>query len=673
MKRSKRASAFFTRLIGAIFALVCVFSFLPVAHAEEARILITANPTELTDSGNVTFTFEINNYNADYPMTDILINYNGTDYDVLRGVVIAPSSQINNIALNLPVSQSQLGKPITFLFKWIRNGEPMTQTAQYTVAQAENPIITVLRTVDKTNAKPGDTIEITYTLKNETKYDMTNIMLIDENISDNAILELPKLLAGATYLPKPFKYVMGDESVTSTPLVTYTVNGRTKSFSSLDPLELTMVLIRLDLRVQAGTPTSAGVTFTLDVSNSGTQVISNIQIKDERGNLVNDTPFQLSPGESRSLSYSVVPLMTDPLRKVQFFLTGTDPFAGLYEIKPTESEFYEVYPFVDASQINVSVRAETITPWTQASGKVSARIIITNHSSVELTGITVSETMLGVVKNFDLLPAGDTTFDQEIQLGAPRNLTFTVKGYDPTGAYRELATCPMPIAYGTETAAPASPTPVQTDAGGIRIFSGISSGIATILIILGVLMVLSVIILVALTAMERSRAPRRFDDEEDDYFDERTIHRTQQNAYHDKPDPEEIRYTQRMFSVTEPEGPPMQQELIRLPAPPVRPSDQPPVIFSAPPRPVEPEPQPPKADELAHRLVETARTRYTEAQSAAAYRPASDPTPPIAPPMGNTSNIPRVFDYKKQPKTQRAEKPAVTRVKKSANSLEDDE
>jgi uncharacterized repeat protein (TIGR01451 family) len=52
--------------------------------------------------------------------------------------------------------------------------------AQYTIAQAENPVIEVTRTADKTNAKPGEKVTITYTIKNTTKFDMTDITLIDE-------------------------------------------------------------------------------------------------------------------------------------------------------------------------------------------------------------------------------------------------------------------------------------------------------------------------------------------------------------------------------------------------------------------------------------------------------------------------------------------------------------
>ena len=674
MKQSRRTNAILTRLLGVALAFVCVFAFIPTAHAEEARVNITANPSELTDSGNVTFTFEIANYNADYPMSDVGITYNGKLYDVLHGAQIPPSGSARDITLNLAVTQSQLGKPITFLITWTRNGEPMSQEAQYTVAQAENPIIAVTRTADKTNAKPGEKVTITYTIKNTTKFDMTDITLIDESISDTPIFQNETLRASRA-TSYDFPYTMGEESVTSAPVVTYTVNGKAKSFSSLDPLELTMVRIQLDMRVQAGTPTATGVTFTIDVTNTGTQAINDISIVDERTNPVSDAPFNLEPGEHRSLSYVVVPLMTEPLRNVQFKLTGTDPFSQPYELAP--EDIYEVYPYVDASQINVSVRAETVTPWTQESGKLNARITITNHSAVELTGVTIAETVIGVIKNYDLLPAGETTFDQEIQLGSPRNLNITVKGYDPTGTNRALANCVMPVAYGTETAAPATPTPDQTINREFNIFSGISNGISMVLIGLGVLMVLSLVVLVVLTVMERSRTPKfdmDDDDDEEAFFEPQKTQHSTRSTYHDTPDPEEIRYTQRMFAVKDEEPFVPKQEPIRLPPPPiVKPSEQPHVVFAPPPK--QEEPVAPRADELAQRLVETARTRYTEAQSTAAYRPVSEEVKPYAPHPQQKAQAaaPRVFDYKKQPKPQSAKKQPVTRVQKGAPGADDEE
>ncbi len=668
MKRSSAWKAISVKTLSALIALLCVFAFAPSAHAEEARISITANPTELTDGGMVTFTFEIANYNADYPMTDVAITYQGTVYNVMVGQEIPPSGSARDITLTLNVSQSQLGKPITFLVTWTRNGEPMSQEAEITIEQAENPIITVTRTASKTTAKTGEQMVVTYTIKNTTKFDMTDVTLIDENISDQPIFSGETLRASRT-MATDFTYTMGDDSVTSAPIVTYTVNGKTKTDSSIEPLELTMVLVQLDMTVTAGTPTSSGVSFTIDVVNTGTQTVSYITVTDERASKVNETPFSLEPGESTSLSYLIVPLMTEPLRNVQFKLAGTDPFNEDYSLEP--AGIYEVYPFVDASQISVIVRAETITPWTAESGKVSARIIITNHSSVELTGITVIETTVGVLKNYDILPAGETSFDQEVTLGSPRNLTITVKGYDPTGANRELARCVMPVAYGTETAAPDAATPAPSG-GKMTIFDGISDAISKLLIVLGVIMVLSTVILVVLTAMERSHAPAHFA-EEDDFDSESNNHEQQtrtQPTHQAEPDSEEIIYTRRMLALKEEaknEPPP------RLPSP--RHEETAPPREEPAPAEKRPARQAHRADEVADRLVQKAQSRYSESESSAAYRPVSTHVKPYTPPepQPEKRSVPRVFDYRKQPKSQPAKKQTVTRVKKNKVHNDDEE
>lgn len=711
MKRFPIDKGIFMKVLGALAVLLCMFVFLPSARADEARILITANPTELVDSGNVTFNFEINNYNADYPMTDVFISYNGTDYNVLDGLEIAPSSQVKNISLVLNVSASQLGKPIVFTVKWTRNGEPMSQDESITIQQAENPIITVTRTASKTNVRQDEQVVITYTIKNTTKFDMTDITLIDENISDKPIFQNETLRASRT-MSYDYTYTMGEESVTSTPLVTYTVNEKAKTFSSIDPLELTMVLVKLNMSVQQGTPTSSGVNFTLVVTNPGTQAVNDITIKDERDNLINETPFSLEAGESNTLSYLVVPLMTEPLRNVQFTLTGTDPFDEAYTLAP--DDIYEVYPFVDTSQISVAIRAETVTPWSAETKTLIARVIITNHSSVELTDVSVYEATIGVINHFDLLPAGETSFDKEIELGSPRNLSLTVKGYDPTGTNRELDSCVLPVAYGTQNAEQAVVTPAPSG-GSMTIFSGISDGIAKILIVLGVLMVFSFIILIVLTAIERSRSPhRREEDEDDDYandfFQDAPVSYHAHAGYQDEPDPEEISYTKRMLAMKDEEQfGTVNSEPIRLPPPPQqRPAEQPrrsseppprdsgpvreqkprqPVYASEPVREQTPRPAPrvsepereqrpkPKAGQVADRLVQTARSRYTEEQSNASYRPSGGEVKPHAPHPQQMAQAaaPRVFDYRKQPKRQVVQKSPVTRVKQNRTNYDDDE
>ncbi len=686
IKRTMFKKVILKSLLGVFTALFCFVAFLPRAHAEEVKVNITATPTELPDAGTVMFTFEIANYNADYPMTDVEISYNGAAVYAMQDQQIPPSGSVRDIVVSLDISQAQLGKPISFIVTWVRNGEPMYQEASITVQQAENPVIAVTRTASTTNAKPGDNIVLTYTVKNPTKFDMSEITLIDENISDNPILQLDSLKANSSY-SIDYTFTMGEESVSSTPFATYTVNGKTKTFSSLDPLELVMVRIQLDMKVDAGTPTQNGVTFTFDIENTGTQTISDITVEDERTNLVNDTPFSLDPGESTTLSYAVVPLMNEPLRNVKFTLNGTDSFGNPYTLAP--DDIYEVYPYVDESQISVIVQAETVTPWTSESGKISARVTITNHSTVELTGITVLETSIGVIKNFDSLPAGETSFDLDIQLGSPRNLSISVKGYDPTGTNRELANCVMPVAYGTETAEVETATPAPSG-GSMTIFDGLMNGVSRVLVILAVLMVLSFVVLVFLTFMERSKAPRRADedDELDDYLDD--SREPQRTAYSGEPDAEEISYTKRMLAQKDdrPFSEEPAPEPIRLPPPAAVAEPK-----QAPKEHPEPErnPMPERNETPVYGKKESspARSAYDrESPARAAYRPAkpqsgraSQPEAPPertapqtqAQPTEPQSAVPRVYDYRKQPKRQPVRQQTVTRIAKSKKFYDDEE
>jgi len=667
-------------VLGLAISLLCFVLFVPNAHAEEVRIDITATPTELPDSGSVLFTFEITNYNADYPMSDVAISTNGVVCYELKDQTIPQSGSVRDIKVTLNVSQSQLGKPIPFVVTWTRNGEPMSQEASITVQQAENPIISVTRTASTTNAKPGDKVVLTYTVKNATKFDMSAITLIDENVSDTPILQLDSLRASGTY-SIDYTYTMGDESVTSTPFVTYTVNGKTKTFSSLDPLELVMVLIQLDMKVQEGVPTQNGVTFTLDVENTGTQAISDITISDERLSPVNAAPFSLAPGEETSLTYVIVPVMSEPLRNVKFALNGTDSFGNPYTLAP--EDVYEVYPYVDDSQINVMVRAETVTPWTSKTGTLSARITITNHSTVTLTSITVLETNIGVIKNYETLAAGETSFDLDIQLGSPRNLAITVKGYDPTGANRELASCVMPVAYGTETAQTQEATPVPST-GGLTIFGGLLSGVTKILIILGALMVLSFILLIALTVMERAKTPHlnRFgDDELDDAIPEPPKQPERRPIdYDDEPNQEEIRYTRRMLAQKEEPVRKAEQEPIYLPPPvvAVEPPPAPKVRSAREPdkstaRPVRQAPEPPQSSFV---VEPEQRAQYVPAPPVQPKQPAAPRETTVAPEPSRqqpAGNAPRVFDYKKQPVPQAKTKQTVTHVHRGNRNFEDDE
>lgn len=551
-------------ITGLIVFMFCLFMLTPVAFAEDVKINVTADPTELTEAGTVNFTFEISN-NSPYELHDVTITYRETVYNLMERFELKPiamGSSVSGIMLPLHVPDSQLGQPIIFTVGWLQGGEPFTQEVEYTIARAANPVISITRTASAETAKQGDIITLTYELKNDTKFDMTNIVLIDENISDTPIFQKDVLKANAS-TSVTHQYRMGTENAVSAPVVTYVVNGKSKVFSSTPPMTLTMMLVQLEMKVDMGLPTAAGVTFTLEVKNTGTQTIRNIQITDERGTPVNSAPFMLAAGDSGTYPFLVVPLMSEALRNVSFKLSGIDPFDDPYTLESPTS--YEVYPFVDESQIRVSMRAETVTPWSSESGLVTARIILTNYSVVDLTNVIITESTIGVVKTSDALASGETSFDVDLLIGSPRNLQFSVKANDPTGTVRELSTCLLPVAYTEgEDVDYATPEPVKNTG---RAFAFLSTTISKILVVLGVLMVLAFIALIVLSVMDRGRSDRiRFDDDLDDDDDLDKIFDTERDVLPEDDTESDVEYfTKRIARVEQREE--RQAPPIQLPAP----------------------------------------------------------------------------------------------------------
>ena len=232
-----------------------------VSYAEEdVKVeVVSVDPTELSEAGLVTATFEISNH-SDYELSGITISQGALTYEAAQGVVI-PRFGSAKIPVDVQIADSQIGLPVVFTVGWSCAGEPFFANVEITIARAADPTITVQRTVSAQHARQGETLTITYTLKNETKFDMTDITLIDDQVSNEAICRNETLRANATYT---FEYActMGTQDVVTSPVVTYTVNGKTKSFSSIEPITLSMVNVDVRLEVEAGTPAATSVKGT---------------------------------------------------------------------------------------------------------------------------------------------------------------------------------------------------------------------------------------------------------------------------------------------------------------------------------------------------------------------------------------------------------------------------
>lgn len=522
-------------LVTALLALLSLALAAPALAADEVGVEVTADPAELSEGGPVLLTFEVSNH-SDFELHEITIGLDNAIFTIegMEDCVIPPGGSAT-FPLLYEVPDSRIGLELLFQVNWLQYGEPHTLEVPVTIARAIEPVISIQRTVSSAYAKQGETITLTYELSNDTKFDMTNITVIDEQISDNPIFRNHTLNAGGT-LTQSFVYTMGTEDAVSAPIVTYEVNGKTKTFSAIDPVTLSMVNVQIDLRVEMGTPTAAGVPFTITAVNNGNQTVNEIQITDELSNLVNGDPFSLSPGEDRTLSYLVVPVATEPVRNVAFRLTGVDALGSKYE--PAYETTYEVHPFVDDSQLDVVLLPEILEPWTAQTGAVRVRVTIRNGSAVELTDAVLMESTLGDLATYERLAAGDTVFEESLVIGSPRNLTFSIKGTDPAGTERQLTSAMLTVAYPTATETPLpSPTPTVAPTSGL--LSGLNSTLTTVLIGVGVILLLCFVALVVLAVLEhRKTGGLALEDGEDD--DDESVDESIDLAFEEEP-PEPLR------------------------------------------------------------------------------------------------------------------------------------
>ena len=524
-------------LVTALLALLSLALAAPALAADEVGVVVTADPAELSESGPVLLTFEVSNH-SDFELHEITIGRDNAIFTIegMEDCVIPPGGSAT-FPLLYEVPDSRIGLELLFQVNWLQYGEPHTLEVPVTIARAIEPVISIQRTVSSAYAKQGDTITLTYELSNDTKFDMTNITVIDEQISDNPIFRNHTLNAGGT-LTQSFVYTMGTEDVVSAPIVTYEVNGKTKTFSAIDPVTLSMVNVQIDLRVEMGTPTAAGVPFTITAVNNGNQTVNEIQITDELSNPVHGDPFSLSPGEERTLSYLVVPVATEPVRNVAFRLTGEDALGGKYE--PTYETTYEVHPFVDDSQLDVVLLPEILEPWTAQTGAVRVRVTIRNGSAVELTDAVLMESTLGDLATYERLAAGDTIFEESLVIGSPRNLTFSIKGTDPAGTERQLTSAMLTVAYPTVTETPLpSPTPTIEQSGGL--VSGLNATLSTVLIGIGAILLLCFVALVVLAVLEhRKTGGLALEDGDEDEDEDEPVDESIDLAFEEEP-PEPLR------------------------------------------------------------------------------------------------------------------------------------
>ena len=333
-------------------------------------------------------------------------------------------------------------------------------TAYARVERFVEPVMTIAFEPDVLLAREGDMVTVTYTLTNDTKFDMTNITLQDAGLPQPTImLERNTLYAGEQMRVQAL-FPMGTADLNLQPSAQYTVRGIESRAAAPDSITVENVRVELQLEIEKYPATAQGTLFRITITNTGSHPMTDIRLTDEIGTLITEG-LSLEAGASRTISHTVPSAISSGnVRYIGFVASGTDCVGGTITVQSPSS--YEILPYVDSDQVRLSL-AVTLTGSNQkedGTNLLKVLFEIRNDSTVPIHSavVTEGEYFRSNVNEFATLATGATTFEKEFIVSAgTRSLTFVMTAVDPSQT--QYSTAPMTLDLAPVTAPKATNPP----------------------------------------------------------------------------------------------------------------------------------------------------------------------------------------------------------------------
>ncbi|MEL7609914.1 MAG: hypothetical protein AAGU74_10440 [Bacillota bacterium] len=473
------------------------------AGALAATFTIGTEPAQLEQAGTVTLNITVTN-DGSAPMENIFIGGPGVAYSA-DGKVVQPGESLYFPLKGLQISKDQIGKELVYTVTWQENGELKSRDLSTTVLLGNQVALEAKRTADKTQAPTGGIIKLTYTLKNTGSVPIKNISITDKEVLRGKKIASDITLEGGAQKEIVYEYTMGEKTIVSKPVITYTTDQSTEEKTySIPELSLGMVNAKLVWEVTKGATTEQGTEFTILVTNNGNQTVKSIQVIDELGNKVNESVFALAIGEKKTLKYSVA---ADQKRDVVFSISGVDATGEQYSDK---SQVYPVRSYIDPNLMDLSIATEVVSPLNSA-GSISLRFTLNNAGSVTMTEVVLSEETLGELARLDAIDPGTQIVEKTLNVGSPRQMVFTLSALDPSGNPHEYIVklnALLPSAAPSVTGAPTDG--VETiDEQAKTVGAPLTETLKTLAIVIAVLAVIAGVAMYVLGASEKKNAAAR--------------------------------------------------------------------------------------------------------------------------------------------------------------------
>lgn len=320
------------------------------------------------------------------------------------------------------------------------------------------PEISFSRDFSSRYAEHGDTVALSYTIRNAGALPIENIEVFDELIGQVGWVE--RLEPGERKVMSV--RVKVTETSVSEPSIAFDCEG--EHYSEGRPAEsiyLANVALRVELDADK-TNVAPGevVTLRLKLVNDGSVNLYGLRAEEpvlgEMGSLVS----VLAPGDECVVTRTVQMKSTG---NFQFSVTGSSDTGGTLSVQSNEMSVL-VTPV--AAEIQLKLKAEAAETELDGPGKVSFSIQVINECSLELRNVRLSEKTRGEIRNLMFVPSGEMpAFVQEYEVTESGSYRFMAQVTDSVGD--ELTVYSEPIEITLLEIAPETtePEPAEETAG----------------------------------------------------------------------------------------------------------------------------------------------------------------------------------------------------------------
>lgn len=360
----------------------------------------------------------------------VISNSYGVAFNTTGVVIPAGSSKTFTASMN--VSTGMIGVNLPFTVTWKDGAAQRSETVSCKIGRiSASPYLSFFRNANPVSASEGTEVTVTYIFVNNGSVKLTNITLVDRQVSGTSNPMLPPFsLDPGQSKEHTHTFTMGKSTVVSDPVVTFYAQGSsTQLTKTAGKQAIGLIQSQLTKDVVKGTPTPEGVKFTIYLTNNGNQKLNSLIVTDELGNKVSDKAFSLAVGESKVLEYFVA--NPDSVRYVVFNINGFDYNETAFK---DNTASFPVRPYIDTSLIGLSFTAST-TSSLNAENMIGIEFNVQNTGSLDLSKLSVSEKNLQYeIYSWSELPVGSSEKAEiDINIGSQRDLVFELTYEDTSG------------------------------------------------------------------------------------------------------------------------------------------------------------------------------------------------------------------------------------------------